>query len=120
MPFVAKRIKAWKGKLQPGKQYPVDDALKMVKEFASAKFNESVDAAITLGALLYLGGQMFSSMGASFHATAGAAGSARRVVLGEQRQHEARGQGEAHRHRRPEHGQAAPDRVTGGRARRAG
>ena len=49
MPFVAKRIKAWKGKLQPGKQYPVDDALKMVKEFASAKFNESVDAAINLG-----------------------------------------------------------------------
>mgnify|MGYP000877932562 CR=1 FL=1 len=49
MPFVAKRIKAWKGKLQAGKQYPVDDALKMVKEFASAKFNESVDAAINLG-----------------------------------------------------------------------
>ena len=49
MPFQPKRIKAWKNKLQPGKQYPVDDALKMVKEFASAKFNESVDAAINLG-----------------------------------------------------------------------
>jgi large subunit ribosomal protein L1 len=49
MPFQAKRIKAWKSKLQPGKQYPVDDALKLVKEFASTKFNESVDAAVNLG-----------------------------------------------------------------------
>jgi len=49
MPFVAKRVKAWKGKIQPGKQYPIDDALKLVKEFAAAKFNESVDAAINLG-----------------------------------------------------------------------
>jgi large subunit ribosomal protein L1 len=49
MPALAKRIKAWKDKLPPGKQYPVDDALKLVKEFAKAKFNESVDAAINLG-----------------------------------------------------------------------
>src|SRR6185312_14696821 len=44
-----KRMKAWKDKLPPGKQYPVDEALKLVKEFASAKFNESVDAAVNLG-----------------------------------------------------------------------
>jgi large subunit ribosomal protein L1 len=49
MPFVAKRIKAWKDKLQPGKQYPVDEALKLVKEFAKAKFNESIDVAVNLG-----------------------------------------------------------------------
>jgi large subunit ribosomal protein L1 len=49
MPFVAKRVKAWKDKLQPGKQYPVDEALKLVKEFAKAKFNESVDVAVNLG-----------------------------------------------------------------------
>ena len=49
MPFVAKRIKAWKDKLPPGKQYPIDEALKLVKEFASAKFNESVDVAVNLG-----------------------------------------------------------------------
>jgi large subunit ribosomal protein L1 len=49
MPFVAKRIKAWKDKLQPGKQYPVDEAFKLVKEFAKAKFNESVDVAVNLG-----------------------------------------------------------------------
>lgn len=49
MPFVAKRVKAWKEKLQPGKQYPVDEALRLVKEFATAKFNESVDVAVNLG-----------------------------------------------------------------------
>ena len=46
---VAKRIKAWKDKLPPGKQYPIDEALKLVKEFATAKFAESVDAAVNLG-----------------------------------------------------------------------
>jgi len=49
MPATAKRIQAWKGKLAPGKQYGVDEALKMVKEFATAKFPESVDAAVNLG-----------------------------------------------------------------------
>jgi len=49
MPFEAKRIKAWKDKLPPGKQYPIDEALKLVKEFAKAKFNESVDVAVNLG-----------------------------------------------------------------------
>jgi len=44
-----KRIKAWKAKLVPGKQYPVDEALKLVKEFATSKFNETVDAAVNLG-----------------------------------------------------------------------
>ena len=44
-----KREKAWKNKIQPGKQYSVDDALKMVKEFATAKFNETVDVAVNLG-----------------------------------------------------------------------
>ena len=46
---IAKREKAWKNKIQPGKQYSIDDALKMVKEFATAKFNETVDAAVNLG-----------------------------------------------------------------------
>jgi large subunit ribosomal protein L1 len=44
-----KREKTWKSKLTPGKQYSVDDALKLVKEFATAKFNETVDAAVNLG-----------------------------------------------------------------------
>src|SRR6476646_11100924 len=46
---VAKRIKAWKDKITPGKQYPVEEGLKLVKEFATAKFPEAVDAAVNLG-----------------------------------------------------------------------
>ena len=49
MSAVAKRLQAWKTKLTPGKQYPIDDALKLVKEFATAKFSESVDVAVNLG-----------------------------------------------------------------------
>ena len=49
MAAVAKRAKAWKDKLTPGKHYPVDEALSMLKEFATAKFAESVDAAVNLG-----------------------------------------------------------------------
>ena len=49
MPFVAKRLKAWSGKIQPGKQYPIDEALGLVQEFAKAKFAESVDVSVNLG-----------------------------------------------------------------------
>jgi large subunit ribosomal protein L1 len=49
MPFVAKRHKPWAEKLPPGKQYPIDEALKLVKEFAKAKFDETVDVAVNLG-----------------------------------------------------------------------
>jgi large subunit ribosomal protein L1 len=49
MAAVTKREKTWKDKLTPGKQYPVDEALNLVKEFATAKFPESIDAAVNLG-----------------------------------------------------------------------
>jgi len=49
MPTATKRIEAWKTKLVPGKQYPIDEAISLVKEFAKAKFSESVDAAVNLG-----------------------------------------------------------------------
>jgi len=49
MVAVPKRLKTWSSKLQPGKQYPIDDALALVKEFAKAKFRESVDVAVNLG-----------------------------------------------------------------------
>jgi len=49
MAAVAKRTKTWKEKLPPGKSYAIDDALKLVKEFATAKFNESVDVSVNLG-----------------------------------------------------------------------
>src|SRR4051794_34505282 len=46
---VSKKQKAWASKLPQGKTYSVDEALKLVKEFATSKFNESVDAAVNLG-----------------------------------------------------------------------
>src|SRR5688572_7198738 len=49
MTFVAKRMKPWKSKIVPGKAYPIDEALGLVKEFAKAKFDESVDVAVNLG-----------------------------------------------------------------------
>jgi large subunit ribosomal protein L1 len=49
MPKVSKAQKAVAGKVQPGKTYPADEALKLVKELAHAKFVESVDVAINLG-----------------------------------------------------------------------
>jgi large subunit ribosomal protein L1 len=49
MTVVAKRLKSWKSKIVPGKAYPIEEALGLVKEFAKAKFNESVDVAVNLG-----------------------------------------------------------------------
>jgi large subunit ribosomal protein L1 len=49
MAAVAKRMKPWADKIQPGKQYSIDEALSLVKEFAKAKFAESVDVAVNLG-----------------------------------------------------------------------
>lgn len=49
MSAMAKRTRAWKDKLQQGRQYPIDEALRLVKELATAKFNESVDVAVNLG-----------------------------------------------------------------------
>jgi large subunit ribosomal protein L1 len=42
-------MKGWKDRIVPGKAYPIDEALGLVKEFAKAKFNESVDVAVNLG-----------------------------------------------------------------------
>src|SRR5688572_26285394 len=44
-----KAQKAVAGRVQPGKAYAADEALKLVKELAHAKFSESVDVAINLG-----------------------------------------------------------------------
>jgi large subunit ribosomal protein L1 len=49
MTFVAKRVKAAQSRVTAGKHYPLDEALQLVKELASAKFNEGVDAAVNLG-----------------------------------------------------------------------
>jgi len=49
MAAIVKRQKAWKERLQPGRQYPIDEALALAKEFATAKFDESIDVAVNLG-----------------------------------------------------------------------
>jgi large subunit ribosomal protein L1 len=48
-PRHSKRMAAVRGKVQSTKNYSVDDALKLVKETATAKFDESVDVAVNLG-----------------------------------------------------------------------
>ena len=45
----SKRYKALRAKVDREKLYPVADALKVVKENATAKFNESIDVSINLG-----------------------------------------------------------------------
>lgn len=49
MAKISKRVQALKGKVDRNKSYPVDEALSLVKEAATAKFDESVDAAVNLG-----------------------------------------------------------------------
>ena len=45
----SKRMTTVRSKVQPAKNYSIDDALKLVKETATAKFDESVDVAVNLG-----------------------------------------------------------------------
>jgi large subunit ribosomal protein L1 len=49
MARITKRFKAMSGAVEPGKPYPVDAALKILKDNAKTKFVESVDVAIRLG-----------------------------------------------------------------------
>jgi large subunit ribosomal protein L1 len=49
MPRVSKRYQTIRAKVDPARTYPAHDALKIVKENATAKFNESVDVSINLG-----------------------------------------------------------------------
>jgi len=46
---MSKRIQALQAKVDRNKLYPVEEALNLVKETATAKFDESVDAVINLG-----------------------------------------------------------------------
>ncbi|MEO1202727.1 MAG: 50S ribosomal protein L1 [Pseudomonadota bacterium] len=49
MAGLTKRARAAREKLEAGRAYPVDEALSLVKELASAKFRETVDIAVNLG-----------------------------------------------------------------------
>jgi large subunit ribosomal protein L1 len=46
---ITKRFKAMQGLVEPGKTYPLEAALKILKDNAKAKFVESVDVAVRLG-----------------------------------------------------------------------
>ncbi len=49
MAKVSKRYQAIAAKVDRNKLYPLDEALKLVKETAKAKFDESIDVAVNLG-----------------------------------------------------------------------
>jgi len=49
MAKLTKRQKALQGKVESTKLYPLDNALTIVKECATAKFDESIDVAVQLG-----------------------------------------------------------------------
>ena len=49
VPRLSKRMKTVRSKVDRVKSYPVDEALKLVKDTATAKFDESVDVAVNLG-----------------------------------------------------------------------
>ena len=49
MAKLSKRVQAYRAKVDRSKTYPVADALALVKECATAKFDESIDVAVNLG-----------------------------------------------------------------------
>jgi large subunit ribosomal protein L1 len=49
MAKLSKRMKVIAEKVDPTRQYAIDDALNLLKELSTAKFDESIDAAINLG-----------------------------------------------------------------------
>ena len=49
MAKLSKRFKAIREKVEPGKAYPIDEALQLLKEIPHARFTEAVDVAVNLG-----------------------------------------------------------------------
>jgi len=49
MASASKRVKAIREQVEPGKIYPIDEALELLKKISGVKFRESVDVAIRLG-----------------------------------------------------------------------
>lgn len=46
---ISKRVKSWKDKIDEGRLYAVTDALQLLKECSTVKFDESVEVAVNLG-----------------------------------------------------------------------
>jgi len=49
MSRLTKRMKTWASQVEANKSYLIEDAIKLVKQTAKAKFDESVDVAVNLG-----------------------------------------------------------------------
>ena len=49
MASMSKRVKSIREKMEPGKTYDVNEALKLLKECSKTKFDESVEVAVNLG-----------------------------------------------------------------------
>ena len=49
MSKLSKRVAAFREKVEEGKQYSLEEAISLLKEFATVKFTETVDASINLG-----------------------------------------------------------------------
>jgi large subunit ribosomal protein L1 len=49
MAKLSKRVQAIRAKLTPGKFYPIEEAIGLLKELSGVKFRESVDVAVNLG-----------------------------------------------------------------------
>lgn len=49
MAKLSKRVKAFRERVDANKSYPLDEAIAILKETATAKFNESVEVAVNLG-----------------------------------------------------------------------
>ena len=49
MAKLSKRVRAWREKVDANQRYPLDEAVALIKEFSTAKFNETVEVAVNLG-----------------------------------------------------------------------
>ena len=49
MAKLSKRVRAFREKVNANQSYPLDEAVALIKEFGTAKFNETVEVAVNLG-----------------------------------------------------------------------
>ena len=49
MAKLSKRVNAYREKVDPTRAYPLEVAVNFLKEFATVKFNETVEVAVNLG-----------------------------------------------------------------------
>ena len=49
MAKLSKRVRAFREKVDANRSYPLDEAISLLKEFGTVKFNETVEVAVNLG-----------------------------------------------------------------------